>query len=323
MKALPNIDFEAYYRDTVASEEYRRISPILAYAQDVHRLFDEGETGLYLPWQAASGFRIRPRELTVWNGVNGHGKSLVLGQVVLGLAKQRQKACVLSMEMPPPKTIQRMARQAIGTDTPTTEYVNRFLVWGADKVWLTDFERTVTEWTVLGAMTWAHKEKGCTQFVVDSLMKCGIPEDDWTGQKRLVDTLTAFAKAHNSHVHLVTHSRKGDDEDKPTGKWDVKGTGTITDMADNVITVFRNKRKERAVAAGKTVLDQKPIEEKADALLRCDKQRHGEWEGVIPLDFHPKSMQYIPRKKGKPVDLLTSVLDAMDPVVMDNVTALR
>jgi twinkle protein len=45
-------------------------------------------------------------------------------------------------------------------------------------------------------------------------------------------------------VHLVMHSRKKEDEFAPPGKFDAKGTGTITDLADNVMTVWRNKKKE-------------------------------------------------------------------------------
>lgn len=306
---LPSIDFESYYRDAIASDDYRRIAPVLSYAEDVHRLFSDGIGGLPLPW--TNHFRIRPRELTVWAGVNGHGKSLLLGQAMLHLAKLGQKVCILSMEMPPARTIQRMIRQAVGTWDVSPDYRSRFLMWGADRIWIADFERTVNVFTVMGVLMWAHRERGCQQFVIDSMMKCGMGEDDYNGQKSFVDMLTAFAKAHDSHVHLVAHSRKRDREDSPMDKFDIKGSGAITDMADNCVTVFRNKRKERAVEAGQAMLDNRPIDDVADALMRVDKQRHGDWEGVIPMRYHKPSMQYT---KGERMDIITTVLNEMDAV---------
>ncbi|OGO94414.1 MAG: hypothetical protein A3F10_02720 [Coxiella sp. RIFCSPHIGHO2_12_FULL_42_15] len=59
---------------------------------------------------------------------------------------------------------------------------------------------------------------------------------------------------------------------------DIKGTGSITDLADNVFTVWRNKNKE-------------PSE--PDAILQCDKQRNGEWEGKISLWFDSVSLHYL------------------------------
>ena len=68
---------------------------------------------------------------------------------------------------------------------------------------------------------------------------------------------------------------------------DVKGTGAITDQVDNVLTVWRNKKKEEQRVAG-TAVHTEP-----DALVICDKQRNGEWEGKIGLFFHPGSMQFM------------------------------
>ena len=80
------------------------------------------------------------------------------------------------------------------------------------------------------------------------------------------------------------HSRKLADEFSPPGKFDAKGTGTITDLADNVVTVWRNKKKE--------YFPEKHADD-PDALLICDKQRNGEWEGKVRLWFDKDSMQYM------------------------------
>ena len=131
------------------------------------------------------------------------------------------------------------------------------------------------------------KEKGITHFVIDSLMKCVSGEDDYNGQKEFVDELTSIARDNGMHIHLVHHVKKPADENHKPGKYDFKGTGAITDQVDNVIAVWRNKAKEKNREAGKLVSDQEP-----DALLICDKQRNGEWEGRIGLFFDRESQQF-------------------------------
>jgi twinkle protein len=39
-------------------------------------------------------------------------------------------------------------------------------------------------------------------------MKCVSGEDDYNSQKSFVDELTALARDHNVHIHLVHHIRK-------------------------------------------------------------------------------------------------------------------
>jgi twinkle protein len=139
-------------------------------------------------------------------------------------------------------------------------------------------------------------------FVIDSLMKCGIAEDDYNRQKAFVDQLCAHAKDTGMHVHLIAHSRKSQDEYAVPGKMDVKGSGAITDQVDNVLTVWRNKRKEleigKLVAKNQDIPDD--LREQPDAMVICDKQRHGEWEGRIALWFDTKSFQYLDGQRGRP-----------------------
>lgn len=130
-------------------------------------------------------------------------------------------------------------------------------------------------------------------------MKCGIGVDDYNRQKAFIDQLCAFAKDTGVHVHLVAHSRKGESEKNELDKLDVKGASEITDQVDNVFLVWRNKRKEDALAKtpGDTEVAKLP-----DALLTCVKQRHGEWEGRITLWFHRDSFQFCGDSRCFPID---------------------
>lgn len=134
-------------------------------------------------------------------------------------------------------------------------------------------------------------------------MKLDIAEDDYKAQKTFLEKLCDFKNEYNCHVHLVVHPRKGVDETKSPGKLDTKGTGAITDLADNCFTVWRNKAKENAIQSAKSQGEQPDDEllNKFDALWICDKQRNGEWEGKIGLWFHPDSFQFLNHSSQKPV----------------------
>ena len=81
----------------------------------------------------------------------------------------------------------------------------------------------------------------------------------------------------------------------------MKGSGSITDQVDNVMTVWRNKKKEMLIDTGKATDE---VLSQPDALLVCDKQRHFEWEGRIALWFDKSSFQYIERPNALPINLL-------------------
>ncbi len=75
----------------------------------------------------------------------------------------------------------------------------------------------------------------CVQHIfIDSLMKCVKNEDDFNGQKGFIDELTALARDHNVHIHLVHHIRKQASDEVTPNKNDLKGSGSISDQVDNV-----------------------------------------------------------------------------------------
>jgi twinkle protein len=152
-----------------------------------------------------------------------------------------------------------------------------------------DQQGTVNGDRVIAVLYYAVETLGIQHFVIDSLMKCGVRSDDMNAQKEFLDKLCAAARDLNVHVHLIAHSRKGEDEFSPPNKMDVAGSADITNQVDNVMTVWRNKKKEKIVRSGKAKDDDLNA---PDCLLICDKQRHGEWEGEIALWFDAPSMRY-------------------------------
>lgn len=266
------------YRDAV--NPMRHVRDISEFFQDViaPRFFGvTKDPGDLLPWERASRIGFRPGETTLWMGINGHGKSALTTQVALWWALQGKPSCIASFEMLPGATVDRMLLQAAGAPNPTEEFAYDFLAALKGKVFLYDRRDRVNVEMLYRVIRYCVLEKGVKHFWIDSLMKCVRGEDDYNGQKDLLDTVTTMARELMIHIHVIHHVRKGENEGKIPGKFDARGTGAITDLVDQVITVWRNKAKEAERADGGT------DEGKPDFVLVCDKNRHGAWEGKIAL----------------------------------------
>ena len=292
-----DIDFDKYLR---TPPEAAKTLPASGFADEVVRefLMPEEQKGAYLPWvKSHQVVRIRPAEFSMWGGVNGHGKSMMLNYVLLALIAQGEKACICSFEMKPKQTLKRMARQFMGSPDPTVEYIKNFHNWLHDKLWLYDQTGGIRSDRMVAVARYCVMELGINHLVIDSLMKCGIADDDYKKQKDFADELQNIAKDTGLHIHLVHHSRKGETENKIMDKFDFKGSGGITDLADNVFIVWKNKKKEKLreerTRAGERLTPEE--EKKPDAILVVDKQRHGEWEGRLSFWTDTKSFQFKPK----------------------------
>ncbi|OZI26699.1 hypothetical protein CAL26_05090 [Bordetella genomosp. 9] len=301
-----SMNFQEYMVD--AEPKAKVLSPeawrdeLIASTQGGHSL-----SGAKLPWgKTHEHIRFRGGEVTLWQGINGHGKSQLLGQSTMSFAAQGEKVCVASFEMKPLSTLKRMLRQASRNGNPGEVMANRLIDWLEGKYWFYDQQGQVKPEMMYAVIRYCADKLKIKHIVIDSLMKCVRGEDDYNGQKDFVDMLTALARDHNVHIHLVHHVRKAENEDKVPGKFDAKGSGAISDQVDQVLTVWRNKAKERAVEQAQrsgAQLDEKNASA-PDALLICDKNRHGEWEGKINLWYDPQSLQYTSDKRCIPLDLL-------------------
>jgi twinkle protein len=225
----------------------------------------------------------------------------VISQVMACVMAQGEKALIASMEMRPRLTLNRMARQCTKQREPGVRQIDEFNSWTEGRLWIYDHLGSVQWQKLLAVFRWAADKLGINHFVIDSLMRCGIREDDYSGQKDFVDALCTFKSDYNCAVHLVMHARKGQDEYSAPGKFDAKGTGTMTDLADNVVTVWRNKKKEAQAETGMLTED---MAKAPDAMLICDKQRNFDWEGRIGLWYHRDSMQFVESAYGEPIELM-------------------
>lgn len=284
------------------------------FAEQVWKRFEGGNLsadGTPTPWdeKLKGNLRFRPAEVTIWCGINGHGKSKMLSQVAAFGAKCKTRWCIASMEMKPSDTLYCMYQQAGAINKPTRNFFDAITELFAGRVWLFDVRGHAKTKTIFEVFEYARKKYGIDHFIIDSLAKCGMDEDDYNAQKSFVDRLTDFAAEHTCHIHLVVHSRKREDEAHSPGKMDIKGTGALTDMVDNVLTVWRNKGKEDKINSMDEKIDvPSSLSDQPDAVLTCHKQRHHDWERKIAFTFHPDCHVFTPLKE-KPRTLIGDTRD--------------
>lgn len=232
----------------------------------------------------------RECEFTVWSGKNASGKSTILNQEIINLASRRIPCCIASLEMPPARYLRWAMVQYTGMQFPDPQTIRAAMERiGAYVYVINTTEETCIE-TLVDIFRYAARRYGVKHFVVDSLMRVKMDEhNELSEQKKVCNKLSTLAKEYSGHVHLVAHPRKGTDDDDKPGKVDVKGNAHITDIADNVLIMWRpsEELKEKARAKGKDDMDAK---------LFIKKNRELGTEGSIKLWFDPRTKRFSEEK---------------------------
>jgi twinkle protein len=282
---LRDVDLTGYMEEQVN----HNVKPATDYRKElIRRVYNRGDgdpNATALPFNLLRGkFEFRQHELTIWSGYKGHGKSLLISQAFMGAIHRGKKVFIISPEFRPDSVLERMLYQYTQTLEPTVEHIEAFMRFVTERMWLYDAQSSLKPRDVVALCRYGADKLGADHILVDSLMKCGIGPDDYTGQKAFVDQVQSVAHAHPLHIHLVAHARKSNDDSKPARLHDIKGTSEIADMAENVLVVWRNKDKEKTP-------DQKRGE--PDASLTVEAQRNGDgWIGNINLLFNKPTMLF-------------------------------
>jgi twinkle protein len=278
------------YMDTRDSGEHLKIKRPSEYLNDVEKYFAEDLTGgLELPFKkTADDFKIRMGEISLVTGYSGHGKSAWLNQVMLHLMKH-EKTMIASFEMLPKATLGRMCQQT-GEEKPNYEYIKDFLNQLEHNLYLYDPEGETSSDKVLEVIYYCAEKLGVKLMVIDSLMKCGINEDDLNKQKAFANKLAVAARDLGIHIFIVAHSRKTADENANASKFDVAGSANLTNLVDNVISVHRNKGRE---IEAMNVMPDETIMNEWMASVWLLKQRHGKGiETKWGFSFEPQFFRY-------------------------------
>lgn len=307
MKIPDNVDF-AEYIELVGELEAQEIHTAGHWREKVlARAGGFKLSGDTMPWSKTdSHVRLREGELSIWAGINGHRKSMFLGQVMVHLAKT-QKVAIASLEMHPEETLFRMCCQSAGVVNPSEEYIGKWIDWADERIVVYDQLDKVAGEKILGFTHYCAKVLGCKHIVIDSLTKCGIASDDRNGEKDIIDRLQWAAKTLKCHVHLVAHVRKPHSagEEHVPSKFDVRGASELVDLCDNCFLLWKDKKREeilrnRGLGFEPDVKAMQYLEDSADQKLIVSKQRHGAFEGTFKFWVHD-SMQFMSEQDRKTV----------------------
>lgn len=298
---------------TIDPEHLKNASAFTSGAEQLLYGTDAAIAGIPMPFSSVTGiFAWRLQEVTVVTGENGSGKTMWLNWLMIFFMSVNKRCFVGSFEVSSPQTLRYMISQVSGLDVPERPHTTECITWISEGLWFYDYVGQVKVPELLAAMKYARRRYGITFFVIDSLVRLGIDDDDYKAQKELLNTLTDFAKDAAAHVFLVVHNRKRDgsrDEYEITGKSGVKGSGTITDLAHNVVHIWRNKRKEKEMRELKFALQEEGADTESlqsirteiankdsrvhDAVAQIQKQRNGTGEEPeYHLWFDAKARQY-------------------------------
>lgn len=122
--------------------------------------------------------------------------------------------------------------------------------------------------------------QGVRVFIIDNLMKIDLEDsykNEYMAQKIFVNKLKNFARKYNSIVHLVAHPKKPQVGNTKITKFDIAGTGDITNLADYVVSISRITDEDRQKSS--ELMDK-------DAVIKVMKDRiKGNGEFFITLNF--------------------------------------
>jgi twinkle protein len=207
--------------------------------------------GISTPWDDLTKILRgwRERELTIWTGNSGAGKSSILNEVVINLLRKKQKYVIVmaSMEMAPTSYL-RWMHMCINKKPNLNEQDiinNRELL---NNLWMIDCQGEIEPDFLFELFEYAAQKYGATHFFIDSLMKINLPiRDELSHQKKFInDLIEKIAVKYDGHVHLVAHPRKGDSDKSQPDKVDVSGSVNITNLAHNVLSMWRPDDEYRA-----------------------------------------------------------------------------
>lgn len=243
--------------------------------------------GYCLPWRSMSDrLRFRPGEVSVWYGYSGHMKSTILGQCSTSWMAQGARVCIASFEMSPERSLLRMARQAAGVKEPSAEFISQYANWSA--LWFYDHRGLCKPHSVYALMRYCQTI-AIDHVVIDSLMRVVANEDDYNEQKEFMRNVCALSAELELHTHVVHHARKGD-ETIALSKAAAKGSSSIIDQTDNALGI-RVSRDDNDVGISSGTNGIVRVS-KPNAWLSVNKQRNGEYEGVIPLFLDYTTTQF-------------------------------
>jgi hypothetical protein len=276
-----HLDFEAELSRGSVSPRF--LKPAADYCEEVWEQFFGANSsvipGLNMPIEFT--LKVRPGECTLMTGDDGSGKSVFLNYTLLWLASQGWKACTASFEVEPATTLWGMICQSLGTrELPDSEAGRKLFTsatsWLAGRLLFYSF-LGIADWRdVLDSFRYAARHLGCKAFLLDSVMRVGIPDDDYAMQGLAAARFAQFAQEEKVHLFLVIHENKGAEK----GKSKVRGSKLWTANCHNVVKIEINSAKGvRLDEIRADLVTERQSEIPSQDILNKLEKEFAEWRG--------------------------------------------
>jgi len=229
----------------------------------------------------------REEELTIWSGRNASGKTSIINEVIIDLVRKKHRVVMASLEMPAKRYLRWMLMNMADKNYLDQAEVKENLEKIGDYLFILNVVGEIKPDMILDVFDYAARKYGVKHFFIDSLMKISIGGVDVLEKQKIFcnELINKLAVTHKGHVHLVAHPRKSfKDSDKPD-KVDVAGTGDLTNLAHNVLMIWRPDEdlKTKMREKGKDV---------SDSVLFVKKNREWGMEGHIDFNFNPETKKF-------------------------------
>ena len=290
-------DFRTYLLSARAFDP-AELKPAHTFAEAVVERFHPSKSafrGLDTPWASLNALTtFRRGQYVLWTGFSGSGKSTLLSQTIVHGLLNGERYVWFSGEMPARMTLAWLVTQLLGEREPNQKKIRDTMAWLRDKLWIVDVVRNIDGKRLFELFRYAAKRYDIRNVVIDSLLRCGLREDDNDGQKGFIDLLCDFKLEYDAIVHLVAHQRKPDDEWSKPGKFGVRGASAITDEADIILSVWATPNEEQNEEPRPRRSKSLTVNHECDTILSLIKNRElgGKLPIRLPLYFEHNSLQF-------------------------------
>jgi replicative DNA helicase len=211
---------------------------------------DETREAIQIPWtslqQKTGG--LRTEELTILTGDTGHGKSTYAINLVYFAAKLKIKCFIASLEMGPGRMMQKFFQIVTGrpqTKDNAAQAAFDFTEWAKQApIYYLD-KRGFVEWKMLALyIAWAALKQGCRLILIDHFHSTTRPGMEAADYERQAADMQALAGKLGISLLVICHPSKirGDGKEREIEMDELKGSSGIKQYADNVWSVFYDKK---------------------------------------------------------------------------------
>lgn len=198
----------------------------------------------------------RSNEFTILCGATGSGKTAMLASISAELLKAKQKHFVMSVENGRLDYMTRVFSAIVGKDLNTGYAIDKELVarlsseyfdhLDEDVLYFSHYEDRVKLEQLIIDLQHAHDKYGCKIAFIDNLnffLEIVRASDALIEMDRVIHELIMFVKRCPIHVVMVMHPKKTDNG-RVESEFDIKGSSTAVQEAQNVFLFNRPKQKD-------------------------------------------------------------------------------